>query len=195
MGIPVEEEKCIGLWRWYFYGIEQPLWDFYDKASENFAHELGHALGLYHVNQDDCCDTNGNQTTSNDLMATNDPAKALTECQIARIHYLLEGKCGTGNSCSDVHQAVITDYCSKNTAENITIHTGEQIVWETHRKFYSDVIVETGAQLTIKCTVGMPNGGNIFVRRGGRLIVDGGRITHNSNLWDRCADGKCAEIS
>jgi hypothetical protein len=194
MGIPVEEEKCIGLWRWYFYGIEQPLWDFYDKASENFAHELGHALGLYHVNQDDCCDTNGNQTTSNDLMATNDPAKALTECQIARIHYLLEGKCGTGISCSDVHQAVITDYCTKNTAENITIHTGEQIVWETHRKLYSDVIVETGAQLTIKCTVGMPNGGNIFVRRGGRLIVDGGRITHNSNLWDRCADGKWAGI-
>jgi len=194
MGIPVEEEKCIGLWRWYFYGIEQPLWDFYDKASENFAHELGHALGLYHVKQDDCCDTNGNQTTSNDLMASNDPAKALTECQIARIHYLLEGKCGIGNSCSDVHQAVITDYCTKNTAENITIHTGEQIVWETHRKLYSDVIIETGAQLTIKCTVGMPNGGNFFVRRGGRLIVDGGRITHNSNLWDRCADGKWAGI-
>ena len=106
------------------------------------------------------------------------------------MQYFLEGRCGSSGTCSDVYKAVVTDFCTKNTAENITIHTGEQVIWETHRKLYSDVIIETGAQLTIKCTVGMPNEGYFFVKKGGRLIVDGGRITHNSNLWNKCADGK-----
>jgi len=192
-GIPPTGEKYISEWRWYFYGVELQDPNFIFNATWNLSHELGHCLGLYHVNQDNCCDTQGNQSSGNDLMAYTS-GLALTECQIARMQYFLEGRCGISGTCSDIHKAVVTDFCTKNTAENITIHTGEQIVWETHRKLYSDVIIETGAQLTIKCTVGMPNGGNFFVRKGARLIVDGGRITHNSNLWDRCADGKWTGI-
>lgn len=188
-GIPPIGEKYIGEWRWYYYGIVFQDPNFLSNATWNLSHELGHSLGLYHVSQDNCCDTQGNQSVGNDLMAGTG-GLAMTECQIARMQYFLEGRCGSGGTCSDIHKAVVTDFCTKNTAENITIHTGEQIVWETHRKLYSDVIIETGAQLTIKCTVGMPNGGNFFVRKGGRLIVDGGHITHNSNLWDKCPDGK-----
>ena len=53
--------------------------------------------------------------------------------------------------------------------------------WDFDIKMYSDIRVETGATLTIKCRVLMPYHSNIIVEPGAKLVVDGGIITADRN--------------
>lgn len=58
-------------------------------------------------------------------------------------------------------------------------------VWDFDIKLYSDLVIETGAQLTIKCKLVMPYQGKIIVKPGGKLTIDGGTITTDSrhHFW------------
>ncbi len=48
--------------------------------------------------------------------------------------------------------------------------------WDFSIKFYQDVVVESGATLTVQCEVQMVPEAKIVIKPGGKLIVDGGRI-------------------
>ena len=45
------------------------------------------------------------------------------------------------------------------------------------RKYYQTVVVDSGVTLTVTCTVEMSPGTRLIVRPGGKLVVDGGRLT------------------
>jgi hypothetical protein len=72
--------------------------------------------------------------------------------------------------------------------EPLYIDTGEHIVWDNMKLLNRDVIVRTGASLTITCEVRMGEGKRIIVRRGARLVVDKGKIT-------KLCDGKWGGIA
>lgn len=57
--------------------------------------------------------------------------------------------------------------------------------WDFDMKLYSDLVIENGAELTIKCKVVMPYLATVIVKPGGKLIIDGGIITTDSktHLW------------
>ncbi|MCF8424671.1 MAG: zinc-dependent metalloprotease [Bacteroidia bacterium] len=65
------------------------------------------------------------------------------------------------------------------SAANYPLVVNNNETWDFDIQMYQDIVVKTGATLTIRCVVGMANNGRIIVERGGRLIVDGGEI----NAW------------
>ncbi|MCB9293681.1 MAG: T9SS type A sorting domain-containing protein [Lewinellaceae bacterium] len=69
------------------------------------------------------------------------------------------------------------DFCEISEPD-IVIQSGQDIVWAGTRYLRSNVVVENGARLTIRCLLGMPQGSIITVEQGGTLIVDEGEITN-----------------
>ncbi len=158
-------------------------------AALTLAHEIGHACGLYHSEAGDfCCDTQTGPT--NNLMHSK--AASLTQCQLARMHYLLEsGEHRTASgSGSTLWKTIATDYCAKDESRSIVIPAGETVVWAEVKKLTTDVVVEAGAQLIIRCRIGLPDGARIVVKRGARLVIDGGVVTHNKSMWPLCFGGE-----
>lgn len=170
----------------------------YDHAPHGAAialgHELGHAFGLYHTDGGDyCCDTY--EAKTNNIM--NSGGSGMTECQLARMHYLLESgnNCSMAGHCSTAWKTIETDYCSKDDSYDIIIPSGQTVIWAVEKKLNTDVIVRAGAQLVIRCRIGLPNEARIIVEQGGQLVIDGGTITHNKALWPRCNSGEWGGIA
>ncbi|MCD4696716.1 MAG: right-handed parallel beta-helix repeat-containing protein, partial [Bacteroidales bacterium] len=68
-------------------------------------------------------------------------------------------------------------------AESMLI-TDPQLTWERDFEFEGSLIsIEPGAMLTIKCTVEVDSDTKIIVKRGGKLIIDGGTITPSGGMW------------
>ncbi len=168
----------------------------YYAAAQLIAHEIGHSLGLHHtaaslsgcsanvfnvpvgitdLPASDCfgwgCGqdpNNNNIVYSNNIMGYNNCRKYLSPLQIAFIRRHLssdQDKLGRLKACQ------IFD-----PTESITI-TGN-VVWDNKEVVGGDLIVETGAALTIQCRVHFPKGARLIVKPGGKLILDGGYLTN-----------------
>ena len=190
-GIGVLHANFVVLGAYYLslFERENPEYEHLPHAAAlSLAHEFGHAFGLFHSDSHDyCCDTPS--SASNNLMIGK--GIALTECQLARMHYLLESgdnKAVSGRG-SDAWKTIVTDYCNKDETNPIIIGPGQNVVWAAGKKLNTDIVVQAGAQLLIRCRTGLPTGARITVERGARLIVDGGTITHNHEMWPRCDTG------
>lgn len=158
-------------------------------------HELGHAFGiLCHsfetqgncANEDintpaECGTGPGNNdcgspdkpgcsnwsTQSNNIMGYNGKVPwALSPCQWTAFY---------SGIYTTSHKSTI-DFCSDNSQPPIIIPSGAFITWSTLKLLNRDVIVQTGAQLTINCEVRMGADRTIKVERGAKLIVDDGAI-------------------
>ncbi|MBS1570369.1 MAG: hypothetical protein JST45_13155, partial [Bacteroidetes bacterium] len=199
-GIGVQGWLHSGSWYSHFLanGPTQGHWG----IPQHFMHELMHAFGLSHnfmncfycpssgagsVYQCDGCsdnDPNGQDCpdvgTSTNMMdyfplGYNYIGAGLSECQLGRVHYYLDGNALTSYSGTIVN-TVMKDYCTFDSFSTITI--SQNTTWLSSKKLKGNVIVEPGATLTIKCRVHIPSGGKIIVKQGGRLIVDEGLITN-----------------
>ena len=170
----------------------------------NVAHELGHSLDLLHTYRPTCCHETSN-TSHHDFLcdvleqvgenvwpcadpyngvcfhnygwgcSVSDPVSGCTNnlmggtmssgykspMQIGRMRRALALKT-TRKYASGYHEIPYT------VTQNET--------WDFSIKLYQDLIIEPSKTLIIKCDVQMVPNAKIVIKRGGKLIVDGGRI-------------------
>ncbi|HMQ46804.1 MAG TPA: zinc-dependent metalloprotease [Saprospiraceae bacterium] len=208
-GLACDNNLCnhLTLYNWYARSASQQINPYYD-FSRYLSHELGHIAGLSHTfncnnecntdidvmaecnppGTDDCYAGVGNTdeacsaglSGSNNIMGHNGNLRALSPCQW-RLFY--------GVLATDKPTFVEVGNCVPGVSTSpIIISANMPVEWDTPQFIDSDVIIESGATLTISCTVYMGIDKAIEVRRGGKLIVQNGVITSN------CLDERWAGI-
>jgi len=126
-------------------------------------------------------DTDPNDECTNNLMAGG--GYYLSPKQIGRMHrnaYFLSCRTFITNTYPEDEDHTNIGQGQKNP---VVINNSE--LWDFDIKMYNDIIVKSGATLTITCKVQMPYHSNIIVEAGGNLIIDGGLISSHDNntMW------------
>ncbi len=168
--------------------------------ANNMTHELGHSFGLLHTYSQTCC---AETTDPNDYEYIDDfwgtGTGGCPQLPMPAANWCCSGP---DNSCSKnwmggfcptstrevtpqqmgrVHRnAMLTSFRkfvkpSSNLESDHIVSSNE--TWDFDIRMYSNIVVQNGATLTIRCQVLMPPFSNIKVQPGGTLIVDGGTIT------------------
>jgi hypothetical protein len=146
--------------------------------------EFLHVLGIDHISPlqahknhgvgvDGCMDTPWHSEYN--LMGCNYTQRcALTQCQLGKMHYIFnkhnpafERFPVAGGSFSR------TQKNCDITEPDIIIKNGEVIIWNSDRQLRSNVIVQSGGRLTVKCRVGMPEHAKITVQTNARFSLYG----------------------
>ena len=144
-------------------------------------HELGHSFGLLHswycqftdLETTGCinggwCNPQSSSNCSNNIMSYSAHTKwNITPLQLGKMHQRMFS---TSNTKYLVHEL--------DPAATINISDSE--IWASARLIPGNVIISSGAKLTINCKVIMPPDSYIKVEKGGELIVDRGQITISS---------------
>jgi hypothetical protein len=177
---------------------------YYAFGSNHLAHELGHCLDLLHTYEESCCP---------ETCVQNDPdylSDVFGTGASAICHHDAGWECdpfASGNTCTNnmlggtqaagyfspmqmgkMHRALalksVRRYV-KNCAYSSTPRVVEHDeTWDFNIKFYSDLIIEPGATVTMTCKLLMPDQGRIIVEPGAELIIDGGDITDGcDDFW------------
>lgn len=161
------------------------------KSPESFPgilqHEAGHIFGLSHTwhGRDGCDDTPKHENcwnytkdgpckteVSNNMMDYNAWEKALSPCQIGKMHARFH------RDGSLQRRMCIKDWCQMDYNQpEITI--SDTVEWTRSYDLQSNVTVRSGAVLKISCRVSMPAGGFIKLEKGATLILHNGHL-HNS---------------
>ncbi|MFI5171853.1 MAG: reprolysin-like metallopeptidase [Chitinophagales bacterium] len=154
-------------------------------------HEIGHSLGINHTWawDDGCDDTPKNPgcwsetgvspcdgVISNNMMDYNWSQQAVSPCQIGKIQY---------NFYKDdyaIRKFAIPYWCEYHSMERIIIYKNENVVWNGGKDLWGDIELRSGATLTIRCMISLPEEAKIMIKPGAKLIIDGGTITN------RCGD-------
>ncbi|MPL94223.1 hypothetical protein SDC9_40373 [bioreactor metagenome] len=68
---------------------------------------------------------------------------------------------------------------------NETALISGNIIWDKDHEVFGDIKVQNGSQLTIQnSTIKLPEGKKIVIERGGKIIINGGKITNScGNIW------------
>jgi hypothetical protein len=105
-----------------------------------------------------------------------------TQCQAGRLHFFALNNPLDYARTAENNFAFprVTAFCSVSQPD-IVIPSGYHKTWEGDRELRTNVIIENGASLTIRCSVGFPEGACIVVRPGGKLVIDGARLFNNCN--------------
>ncbi|MBK7888661.1 MAG: T9SS type A sorting domain-containing protein [Bacteroidetes bacterium] len=174
----------------YFGG--NPVGDFSTAAS--LAHELGHNLGLYHSYGPTTCteshkdylwDLFGYSSVtpplsslcpfptgaSNDLMGSQQDCRYTSALQMGWMHRAL--------ALSSVRKYV---KCDVNYGGEFEITTAED--WDFDIRVYKNIRIKSGGVMNLTCNLVMSENSKIFVEEGGKLNVDGGKISSVCNMWD-----------
>ncbi len=135
----------------------------YDMA-RSILHELGHTFDLTHLCN---CDVimEGNTCTQGEHTYFN-------TTEINQMHRAL----------SLTNMRSFVQNCSFSATDAVTL-SGINL-WDHNAKYYSDVIIPSGAQLTVTCKILMAAGAKIKIKKGGKLIIDGGTLTSGcKEMW------------
>ena len=173
---------------------------------DNLAHELGHNLGLRHTYNTELSNHLGVNFLAD--VFGDEPAGSGTECENDAYHVYqgCTFPLGTNNalhSCTNnlmgkayadtpyisplqlgridrnLRLNAIREYvadCPYTSTKPWVVFANE--TWDFDIRMYENIVVKKGATLTIRCVVRMPEQGRIIVERGGKLVVNGGRITN-----------------
>jgi|GEM_PF-1123248 len=189
-GATIGNIAFIGFGSWWCATIGTNAGVYADAISAitgNLRHELGHNLiGLNHIYDsggDGCPDTEdcsndpgyclGSNLNTNNLMDDWQTCQcSISACQLGKLHYRIENLPAT-------FARLRPDHCSFDAGQTITINTGEDVYWTAKREMYGNLVVESGAKLTIQCQVSFPWGGKLVIKPGGKLTVEGnGKLTN-----------------
>jgi hypothetical protein len=179
------------------------------------AHELGHTVGLYHtyVGGGASAQCNDPYEYLEDVFGVPQPGNCPHQYTWSGNAWAVNGDGITNNlmsgNCDNMytspqqagqaHRALalksIRKFVNEETYSSsplvldanfpINLLNPQIQTWDFDIKLYSDLVIENGAQLTVKCKVVMPYLAKIIVKPGGKLIIDGGTITTDSktHLW------------
>lgn len=144
------------------------------------AHEVGHALGLFHPydGSNACFDLPYSQKgkTNNNMDTYPGQGSAFTPGQIGLLHYYLSGNSG------DVGDAVIRDWRTYHPDSIMFIKAGDTVVFNSGKFLWGDLVLQPNAVLVVKCNLIMPPNSEILVKKGATLIVDGATISTEKGL-------------
>jgi len=165
---------------------EDPKWWEYAAM---FNHEVAHIFGLPHAwtKYDGCDDTPPNancfspgpppcEVISNNLMDYNNNQMAITPCQLGRWHRAIH------DIKSKKRKLIEERWCNYQAANPIIITEDQQ--WVGNKDLNRDIIIKSGATLSLSCRISMATSATITVEKGGHLVLDGVRL-HNDcgKLW------------
>lgn len=175
--------------------------------AQHIAHEIGHGLDLWHTyDRNDAylqnCKTNYQDFLWDvyDITATQ-PCASMLSCDVCVIpvgssnNNLMGG--GESNFKSALqmgimHRSVILenqrnlDYEMRNyvTGYNTTpFQITSNQTWDFSMKMYQDLVIKPGVTLTVKCELQFVPEARVIIEPGGKLIVDGGKLT-NERYYD-----------
>jgi hypothetical protein len=111
----------------------------------------------------------------NDVMDYDACQCAWTPCQLGVVHEYL-----TNYQPSYVEKV----WCNYDDSKSITIHNGENIIWNSSRYLQGNIFIEDGGRLTIQCSVYLPENAKVIVKPNGLLNIDGGKISSSCGaMW------------
>ncbi len=159
--------------------------------------EIFHILGVDHISPlqahitgGDFCDDTPSKDIFNKMDCGDGPRCALTKCQLGRIHHTILQKNPNFerfliSTNPDVYSIVEPGYC-EIIEQDLVVPSGANVIWAFGRQIRSNVIVQPGAKLTIRCDVGLPENARITVKATGQLIIEGARLYNNcsGDYWD-----------
>ncbi|MFY9307444.1 MAG: M43 family zinc metalloprotease [Bacteroidia bacterium] len=173
--------------------------------SQTLAHELGHALDLLHTYNRACCPETCNASDPEylyDVFGPNPPADCYEQgrfgCTITPGENTCTNNMMGGNNMlyyyfspmqiGKLHRALAIKsprkYVKDDVFDNREYRIKKDETWNFDIRCYSPIVVEAGATLTVTGRILMPEQGEIIIKRGGRLIVDGGTITGAGKKWE-----------
>ncbi|MBK6997176.1 MAG: hypothetical protein IPH31_20510 [Lewinellaceae bacterium] len=146
------------LW-WKRNVLHEPDWTMEYEVGKSIAHELGHLFGLGHTSENHL----------HSLMRTSFGGLRdyMTTQEIARVHQ-------TFGLYPSLWQFVEGDFTYGSATADWVVSTEE--TWNTSRRLYANILVKSGAVLTITSEILMPNSGALVVEQGATLILDGGIV-------------------
>ncbi len=170
---------------WYYNGVQTYYvstgldqysnWqaDYY-YTENHLSHEFGHYLGLTHTYDTDPLNTSSIDYlddvfpnppfyfNGDNVMGGRTPNDFISPKQMGRIHRSLA--LNTIRNYAYGYSSVPREITSDET-------------WDFVFKSYNDIVIKSGATLTLECRLEMVPQAKIVVETGGKLIIDGGIIT------------------
>ena len=152
--------------------------------SQHMPHELGHRFNLNHIYNTETTsstdidfldDVFGNPAVNqlNSNLMGGQSATEVSPKQMGRMHRELSTDYDNGLG----HQIRHFAYGYSSAPHNITSNE----TWDFTFKSYNDIVVKSGATLTLKCRLEMVREAQILVEKGAKLIIDGGTVTSALN--------------
>ncbi|MEM1324270.1 MAG: zinc-dependent metalloprotease [Bacteroidota bacterium] len=149
------------------------------ETARTIVHEIGHNLSLRH-----------NDACSCYLMKTQfcGTKNMITAAELKSMHRTI--------ALSNVRELVkcrtLSPYDENDPGQD-ALHVDSSQTWDFDMKVFRHIVIEPGATLTISCRLVMVPGGQIIVKDGGELIVDGGVITDERPPVNNACDDNPSE--
>lgn len=172
--------------------------------AQTLAHEIGHCLDLFHTYNPSCCHETCDATDPEyiyDLFGPNPPAYCWEiggfGCKITPGKNICTNNIMGGNNMLNyyfspmqigkIHRALsiksVRRYVKDSTYNPLLHKIKKNETLNFDIRWYSDIIIESGAVLTVTGKILMAHQAEIIVKRGASLIVDGGIITSAGKDW------------